>query len=208
MFRFQSLILKGQQVLNSHTIFARQVWVSQASIQQCRPSSSPLHGPSIHISVRTCHTYLVLLIAQFTSWCDKGRPLLPLKSELSQSGPLFSVWGICNLRVLSNRHLRGMLPSIEQRSEHQSLTRCFVCRWRRFKYVSLGWWGAYISAEHVLQYLNPARASKPAKGRKQEPEMPVWLNPFLHVAFLEACSGTSWISADDCGATCTGRTLT
>jgi hypothetical protein len=112
MFRFQTLILKGRQVLNSHTIFARQVWVSQASIQQCRPSSSPLHGPSIHISVRTCHNYLVLLIAQFTSWCDKGRPLLPLKSELSQSPP-----PICNLRVLSNGHLRGMLPSIVQRSK-------------------------------------------------------------------------------------------
>lgn len=32
VFRFQTLVLKGQQVLNSHTIFARQVWFSQASI--------------------------------------------------------------------------------------------------------------------------------------------------------------------------------
>ena len=41
------------------------------------------------------------------------------------------------------------------------------------KYVGLGWWGAYVSAERVLQYLDPGKGMKPGVRLGDRPEAPV-----------------------------------
>jgi len=45
--------------------------------------------------------------------------------------------------------------------------------WRRMKYVGLGWWGAYVSVERVLQYLDPGKGMKEGVPLRDQPEAPV-----------------------------------
>jgi len=41
------------------------------------------------------------------------------------------------------------------------------------KYVGLGWWGAYVSVERVLQYLDPGKGMKAGVPLRDQPEAPV-----------------------------------
>ncbi|XP_024377931.1 bifunctional adenosine 5'-phosphosulfate phosphorylase/adenylylsulfatase HINT4 isoform X1 [Physcomitrium patens] len=45
--------------------------------------------------------------------------------------------------------------------------------WRRLKYVSVGWLGAYVSVEHVLQYLDTNKDTKTGVPLGDEPELHV-----------------------------------
>lgn len=45
--------------------------------------------------------------------------------------------------------------------------------WRRFRYLGVGWLGAYVSVEHVLLYLDPKKGMKTGVTSGDQPKVPI-----------------------------------
>lgn len=67
--------------------------------------------------------------------------------------------------------------------------------WRRLKYVSVGWLGAYVSVEHVLQYLDTNKDTKTGVPLGDEPELHVWSVTFGDFPRIRSQTINPWVLA-------------